>query len=1480
VAITSHTEKEDTPGVEPETVSTTAEMALSAKSPGEVDTKYVSVVSSDTFNTFQQNGYHDEEDDIDFTPQNGYLEPEDMDAQVNEGAGKGKKAGAPKVNLMGKIGSAIKNARMPTPGEMKEGYLNSNFHKSLHQPLVVKTKVEKIDVQKARQAITQEKTPSQLGNIESISDIPVPIIRKSKGDKIETEEEGPGMTMPRNMEEFGQAAYNTLPRSFREQNIITAVKENLDPEELERNQTLTKTKTPAELAQIHSLAEFPVPDRIKNLLVFEKKETEKKETKKRRHSDCEPEIAEPFTMYSTLPRSLRETKLVTNVKVQEDDEVLKSRQALVESRSPLELSAITSLSDLPIPSKITRMMNRTPAAASTPSSKLDVSSKSSSKGMSKVNVNDMFSTLPKVLTMELSVKTKINKDQDEVERRKKLIGEKSPTELGNIGSISDLPIPSALQNIFTRSDAPNAAAKPEKPKRKNIEEKRKRNLTTGTFLSPDFLPESWRETKLLVRSKVVEDDSVLKSRQELIESKTPAELGQINGLSDLPVPTRIQTLMRSKKRVLKSTEEKEMSKKVSGSAKSLPAMTEFMSIPSSLNSQLLVKSKVEDPEIVTRNKEIIKNKSVSELSQIRDVSDIPIPAGIENFFKQNPVKNNVERNEKMSDSTSERPTSPQSFKESIYETLPRSLRDKQLLVKSKVDVDEEKVRERQEITRTKSPADLSQISSFSDFPIPAPVENLLKKKSEPGSPIAPPRKWKKEDIYESMPSSLTCELVVRSREMADPEELEHRKELIRTQTPAQLSEIHSLAEFPVPKFLGNLVSKTEPLEKKTGEEEAEKEPFSIEKLYPASLMDKKLLVKTLTEDPEVQAVRAEIVKSKSVVELSQIASFSDIPIPDAIENFVKKSYAPAERKKKFKEKTKSQSTQSLSQSMYSTLPRSLKKDLLVKSCIEDPDVLAEHRAIVASKSVSELSQITSLSDIPIPANLSRVFHKSMERLSGLKTPKTDEADDIRPITPGSRSITENIYATLPKSLKNELIVKSCFEDPEVQQERKAITESKSVSELSQIKSLSDIPIPENIEKLISRTATNKTETPEQQSIDSRPVSRGSRSVAGFKEDMYASLPRSLKDQLIVRTKVEENDEVLSQRQALVESKSPAELSEIHSLGELPIPSRIEAWLHGSNPDAQRSSSAMDESPMTLPRTKKEFQEAMYRTLPQSLTQPCVVRSTVEDPNILIERQQLQQTKSIHELSKIRNLNELPIPGNLVKLPDVPLPRIRSILNYIAKPAPRTPRTPKGTKSETYHSYESAQSETVESTPLTEDKMLHSLSNGNESPTASLSELGYEMISKPVTPEAPQIVATPPEQFKAVPQKEERMPTPPPPEEEEDHFSLADQIKGTPERSMRNKKKKNRRSHEVHDDMMSVDGSVVSESITSEEIPPPLPPKRVTPSPKIESQPSMEEEELEAIPVKGILTLEAVDGSIQVVRNEVQVPHVPGWNEKN
>merc|ERR1719195_62105 len=163
----------------------------------------------------------------------------------------------------------------------------------------------------------------------------------------------------------------------------------------------------------------------------------------------------------------------------------------------------------------------------------------------------------------------------------------------------------------------------------------------------------------------------------------------------------------------------------------------------------------------------------------------------------------------------------------------------------------------------------------------------------------------------------------------------------------------------------------------------------------------------------------------------------------------------------------------------------------------------------------------------------------MEKLNGITSAKTTNAEDSRPITPGARSIQENLYATLPRSLKSEILVKSVVEDRETQLQNMALTQSKSVSELSQIKSLSEFPIPDKIEKLISRSATNKTDTEtEQQSLaNSRPMSQASKRGMN---DIYASLPRSLKDQLIVRTKVEANEEVLAARQALVESKSPVE----------------------------------------------------------------------------------------------------------------------------------------------------------------------------------------------------------------------------------------------------------------------------------------------------------------------------------------------------
>merc|ERR1712184_92676 len=108
----------------------------------------------------------------------------------------------------------------------------------------------------------------------------------------------------------------------------------------------------------------------------------------------------------------------------------------------------------------------------------------------------------------------------------------------------------------------------------------------------------------------------------------------------------------------------------------------------------------------------------------------------------------------------ERPSSPQSFKETIYETL--------LITNSKFEGDEERLKERQELTRTKRPTELSQISSMSDFPIPTTVENLLKKKSEQTETASPPvparKKEKKEGIYDSIPASLKSELMVKTVE--------------------------------------------------------------------------------------------------------------------------------------------------------------------------------------------------------------------------------------------------------------------------------------------------------------------------------------------------------------------------------------------------------------------------------------------------------------------------------------------------------------------------------------------------------------------------------------------------------------------------------------------------------------------------------------------------------------------------------------------
>ena len=54
----------------------------------------------------------------------------------------------------------------------------------------------------------------------------------------------------------------------------------------------------------------------------------------------------------TLPKSWQETKLLTNVKVEEDEAVLAQRRNLTETKTPNELAQISSIADLPIPSAL------------------------------------------------------------------------------------------------------------------------------------------------------------------------------------------------------------------------------------------------------------------------------------------------------------------------------------------------------------------------------------------------------------------------------------------------------------------------------------------------------------------------------------------------------------------------------------------------------------------------------------------------------------------------------------------------------------------------------------------------------------------------------------------------------------------------------------------------------------------------------------------------------------------------------------------------------------------------------------------------------------------------------------------------------------------------------------------------------------------------------------------------------------------------
>ena len=58
---------------------------------------------------------------------------------------------------------------------------------------------------------------------------------------------------------------------------------------------------------------------------------------------------------------------------------------------------------------------------------------------------------------------------------------------------------------------------------------------------------------------------------------------------------------------------------------------------------------------------------------------------------------------------------------------------------------------------------------------------------------------------------------------------------------------------------------------------------------------------------------------------------------------------------------------------------------------------------------------------------------------------------------------------MPDSMKQQLLVKSRMEDPEVQKQRQEVVNTKSVAELGEIHGFSDFPVPATLERLVDKS---------------------------------------------------------------------------------------------------------------------------------------------------------------------------------------------------------------------------------------------------------------------------------------------------------------------------------------------------------------------------------------------------------------------------
>ena len=206
---------------------------------------------------FQGRSTYDDEE-LDFTPQNGYYDDDELDsASAMDGGGDRGRDRTKK--------SMAQRMKGLSPGNLANAYIESNFHqKNFKQPLTTRARVEEVDVQKARALLVEKKTPSQLAAMKHPFDIPLPKFRSKSRDqpKRKTYEEDEEEKEEKVEEEEPlPSGMRTLPRSWTTKNCITVQKEQPDSQVLKEHQNLVKTKSPGELAALKHPFDIPVPER-------------------------------------------------------------------------------------------------------------------------------------------------------------------------------------------------------------------------------------------------------------------------------------------------------------------------------------------------------------------------------------------------------------------------------------------------------------------------------------------------------------------------------------------------------------------------------------------------------------------------------------------------------------------------------------------------------------------------------------------------------------------------------------------------------------------------------------------------------------------------------------------------------------------------------------------------------------------------------------------------------------------------------------------------------------------------------------------------------------------------------------------------------------------------------------------------------------------------------------------------------------------